>query len=804
MSTAKRLSLCPSALLAALVVATGCLTRPHTWDKRTPSQGFPYRHFKVYTTSTPDAADASRVIATMRLLNEGGQPIQAVASLDARPGAGFRGGHFEASIGPGSEARWEFEFRPPADLKREILTGRLTLAGLENRDLFIAVQGSDGGTPVIPGAEPITAAGEVVATYAPRTRESVARLVREAAARRARPAIALASKGRTRYVLAVDALPVPMGAAAGDPMMAWKSDASLGPPERDLVQAIEDLQRAIQVQSGAVLPVVSGIPSEKARAVWIHLEPARKASLPPHDGFLLTTDPRSNVLIESATRDGLRQGIYTLLTDHLDCHWFLPAALGEEICIPPDRTVRLPVLNEARGSTWFSVTGMSFGAAPLWDRRTRSLVNRGRMNFGHSWVNYINPGEFPYEKFPEFYARDRSGRILKKDEGWTSTNFCPTNPQVIDVVARKVDAQLSANPDAIVASLDPNDYAPMCLCDRCLELDRSCGLVKLDGKEVSDRLLFFSEQVHRRLAEGNRQRYLGILIYGYQMELPIRTRPHDHHAGIICDFPPRYDHSRPWNDPTSPKNREFFRLVKGWAAILKQLGYYDYYGHYYFFGPYGVLHKMREDIPVFRDLGGTFLVIEAESNFSMQGLNLYICSRLAWDADADVDLLLEEFFTKFYGPAAEPMRRFWLAAERHYALERPGSRTESRVAARPEFWSELEACLREAETLVQSLPADLKRFRDRIAFHRDGFEFGRRHYDLLSRQRLWKRVSQEPSEAQEILDHLQAWVNELKQKYPESDPYWPTMLRPYFYSEVEAWINTLRKARSVQRDSQAE
>ena len=80
---------------------------------------------------------------------------------------------------------------------------------------------------------------------------------------------------------------------------------------------------------------------------------------------------------------------------------------------------------------------------------------------------------------------------------------------------------------------------------------------------------------------------------------------------MVCQFPRLFDHSRPFNDPTSKYARRFDELVKGWGSRLKQLGFYDYYGHYTFFGPWAIVHKMREDLPAFHDAGGTFVMLEA-------------------------------------------------------------------------------------------------------------------------------------------------------------------------------------------------
>jgi len=69
------------------------------------------------------------------------------------------------------------------------------------------------------------------------------------------------------------------------------------------------------------------------------------------------------------------------------------------------------------------------------------------------------------------------------------------------------------------------------------------------------------------------------------------------------------------------------------------------------------------------------------------------------------------------------MRKFWLAAERHFALERAGANTADMVAARPGFWEELEGSLKEAEKRVAGAP---QRFRDRVQFNRDGFDLAER------------------------------------------------------------------------------
>ena len=51
----------------------------------------------------------------------------------------------------------------------------------------------------------------------------------------------------------------------------------------------------------------------------------------------------------------------------------------------------------------------------------------------------------------------------------------------------------------------------------------------------------------------------------------------------------------------------------------------------------------------------------------MAHLNPYIISQFWWDADQDVDHVLAEYFERFYGPAADPMKAFIQHCELEFA-----------------------------------------------------------------------------------------------------------------------------------------
>jgi len=763
-------------LLACLLAVTGGRA-----GEKAPA--FPnYRNLKIYTTSVPDAKNPAKIVARTRFVNAGKETLEIGARLHSSRALKLSGGRFAKNVPPGKSADWRWNFTAPAGFTREVLTGRIDINGRPERDLYITVQGADPPDFADREVERITERARAVATFSPRNRQSVQAEMRELAARRPPSVLTLAAAGKTDYTIAVEALPAP---PPGGQALAYWQERDLPAPERDLLLAVDDLQRCLKLQSDAILPVAA---TANGPAIRLRLAAVDAPGL--QDACRLRTVGK-DVVIEAAGPDGLRNGIYGLLTDHLDCHWFQPKELGEEIGIQPDKTVRLPALDEVQGSVWFSVSGVSWGYDRRWDERNRAFINRGRMHFGHAWETYINPREYPYDKYPEYYARDRKGQIRYYGSNRDSTNFCSTNPEVIEIVAKKVNAYFDSHPDAIIASLDPNDNAPFCLCDRCLAVDRQYGQNREDGAEATDRLIRFSNDIYARLKPEHKDKYLGILMYSYQIELPKDAKPHPRYAGYFCDVPSLFDHSRPWNDPTSYLNRHLCELIEGWKPLCAQLGFYDYYGHWRYFGPWGMVHKMREDLPAFHEFGGTFLVLECQPNMAAQGLNHYIAGRLAWDIDADVDILLEEFFTRYYGPAAEPMRQYWMAVERLYSLERPGVANAPRAAFRPEFWTELDGYLRQAQRIAAALPPEERRFTERVQVACDGFEYGRltTEYDL----RYGRFASQfrKPIDHAAAIDHLQAIrprIEALWGQYPQDDQYKPRLLPGYFYESVDALI----------------
>jgi uncharacterized protein DUF4838 len=193
---------------------------------------------------------------------------------------------------------------------------------------------------------------------------------------------------------------------------------------------------------------------------------------------------------------------------------------------------------------------------------------------------------------------------------------------------------------------------------------------------------------------------------------------------MICHTPWEFCHAHAVTDAACEKNPAFQRMVEGWKRLSEHVYVYDYYGHFYAFGPWPIVHSIRKDIPYYRSIGVDGFCSETQQNWGTQGLNFYVAARLLWNPDEDVDRLVREFCRDFYGPAAAPMRRYWEGWEQAMAASAARNCGGYKWWAifTPERLAVAEAELREAEGWVKDGSMEAQHVR----FARQGFEFTRR------------------------------------------------------------------------------
>lgn len=485
------------------------------------------------------------------------------------------------------------------------------------------------------------------------------------------------------------------------------------------MRAARELQAYVHKASGAVLPIrtgdaVSAEPVSIRLAVssrGIHPNGDPRTEIVHQDGYTIESSG-SRVTILGGSPRGTLYGVYDFIERALGVRWFMPTPMGEEI--PEAKTIAVPELTVIKNPAFPSVGGFTWAGSPGaedWELRMRVRIGKN-VTFGHNWQNIYPFSQASFARDPEMFAMVGGVRGL-------SSQLCSSNPDVVRVTVDAARTYFEANPESPLFSISPNDGVGFCECDRCRAVDRLYGVT--DGS-LADRLVHYANQVLAELEKTNPGKQVGIYAYAEYTSPPKRARPGTGYATAVTHMPWEFCHVHAIDDPSCPANRRYLSYLKGWAALTRHVGVYEYYGHFFAFTPWPIVHSIRRDIPLFKRMGIERFISETQQNWANQGINFYVAAKLIDDPTLDVDALLAEYFSRFYGKAKGPMRRYfdlWEDAMVH--TEAAGDRGYAWLSM---FTSALafkaNAALTEAERLAAH---DTEKVRARVAFARTGFGY---------------------------------------------------------------------------------
>ena len=477
-----------------------------------------------------------------------------------------------------------------------------------------------------------------------------------------------------------------------------------------------DLQLYLGKMSGAKVPIgtdtsvtgnriligVSGHPPVDA---W-------KGDRPGRDAFAIETRPRkgggTDLFLVGGDQRGAEYAVYELLERFLDVRWYMPCDVGEDV--PEHKTIQLGALKWRNRPDYEAIGGLIWSGGPGaddWLRRNKGDVGSPGYFFGHNWHNVITSNEENKKAHPEWFA-------LQPD-GTRSNQLCTSNPDVIRISIEKAREYFEKNPEAMLFSLSPNDELNFCTCPACKAVDAQYGVT--DASQT-DRFVHYANTVLKELKKTHPDKLVGILAYVTHTRPPVSAVPDANYATIICHTPWEFCHVHPINDPKCVPNTRFRKMIEGWTKVCKHVSSYDYYGHYYVFGPWPILHDIRKDVPYLRSIGVTGFMVEAQQHWANQGINFYLAAKLVWDTDRDSGKLLDEYYHRFYGPAEKPMRQYWEMWEAAMATQACAGNGWAAIFT-PERMDQAGKLLDEAERLAKGNDKVTKR----LALNRIGYRF---------------------------------------------------------------------------------
>jgi hypothetical protein len=437
------------------------------------------------------------------------------------------------------------------------------------------------------------------------------------------------------------------------------------------------------------------------------------------DGYAIQSGGRAVTILGGSPR-GTLYGAYDFVERVLGVRWFMPTALGEDVV--PRKTIPVPELSLVKNPAFPSVSGFTWAGSPGaedWELRMRVKVGKAT-SFGHNWYNIYPYTKETFDKNPEMFA-------LVDGKRGSSTQLCSSNPEVVRLSAEAARRYFKANPDSPLFSISPNDGSGWCQCDRCRKIDALYGVT--DGT-LADRFVHYANEVLTDLEKTNPGKHVGIYAYAEYIAPPQRARPRPGYVTAVAHMPWEFCQVHAIDDPSCESNRRYLGYLAGWAGLTKHVGVYDYYGHFFAFTPWPIVHSIRRDIPLFKKLGIERFTSETQQNWANQGINFYVAAKLVEDPSRDVDALLADYFSRFYGRAGAPMRRYFDLWEE--AMQNTGAAGDRGYAWLSMFTPALVAraalILHEAEELAAK---DSEKIRSRVAFSRLGFGYTEAYANML-------------------------------------------------------------------------
>ena len=361
----------------------------------------------------------------------------------------------------------------------------------------------------------------------------------------------------------------------------------------------------------------------------------------------------------------------------LGVRWYLPGELGEIIpkkasltISPVDKTVRPDFALRAPGQYFKPFSGDT--EQTLWDLRMGFSYAPDIMGTS-TWVGLIHGigqvigRDEMAQTHPEYYAKRANGsRVFMRMSKGDGTP-CLSSPGLLGANVRYIRALFDFYGESTVSVMMPDGVDSTCQCDLC-----KVKATPERGPEgfMSDYVWDYVNRVAKEVYKTHPGKKISCLAYGGYRLPPTKIAQLSPNIVVILS----QTRSSELNDYVDTKQKEHMLSIRQeWLKKIPQ-GHapflvYDIYSTGFnstFMPPRFFPHTIASDLRSLKGSSqGDFLEAYSGGGSKTLGehlgvsyLNLYVTAQFWWDADQDVDKLLDEYYTLFYGPAAAEMKAF--------------------------------------------------------------------------------------------------------------------------------------------------
>jgi len=456
---------------------------------------------------------------------------------------------------------------------------------------------------------------------------------------------------------------LPFGLAGSERLVSWRGERVPGSARlaldslrvvvlpadagEKLAAAVEDLRMVFFERVGVELNLAA---RDQKQAIFLRLKTPADST-----GSFSIRRKHSRIVVSANSENGLVNGIYALCGDLLGARWYWAGELGlEYVGTVPDK---FPLGGWSERPAFIQRT--LYPADGDFGRQNRLVRN---FQFNHALAKIFDADLYAAE--PEVFSLVQGRKRIPEGHAGLDPQPNFAVARTAEIAAEAALAHFEAQPNSRSFSLSINDNT---LFDESPATQRLVEPLRYfrTRPDYTDYVFGFMNTVAEKVfnqagawqTEDGEDRYLTALAY-YWTEAAPSIQLHPRVMPVLTS-----DRAQ-WHDPEY--RAEDKALIERWVdSGAERVATWDYY----FGSPYPYPRQFNEwideSIKYLHCQGVDVFFSQLPSAWGMDGGKAWLTAELLWDPHQDAGVLLDEYYTNFFGAAAEPMRRFYESAEVH-------------------------------------------------------------------------------------------------------------------------------------------
>ena len=334
-----------------------------------------------------------------------------------------------------------------------------------------------------------------------------------------------------------------------------------------------------------------------------------------------------------------------------------------DLTVVPDVGMEQPPFSMVSGSTWNQA---------LWGVGQKMFSTiEGSSNHWHNSFDYLPPSEY-LDSHPEYYVTE--GYLWNKQAvqlSYTANGDAEAFDEMTTICANKIISSANNNPSMKAVTLTMQDNTSW---------DNSSSAQALLNQygTHSAEVIIFVNAVADKVKAGLGDRELDIYFFAYYNTYSAPVKEVDGKLVAIDSNVEMRDNVgvmyAPINDDFLAddfKDTKMYEELSGWAALTDNIATWMYQTNFdNYFNFYNSFNIMPSMYQAMADFGVVYSHNQGQWNnpnsTGFSHLKTYLTGKLSWDADADFETLLDNYFASRFGSAAGEMRTLFDSMRAYY------------------------------------------------------------------------------------------------------------------------------------------